>query len=113
MTRLYTAVAIVMIIILAIGGTVAEGQEEKPLPWMLVEQTKYHGIGHLGLPEYSIKGRIVKTGQRWSIFTNSTLDFENIAVGLVYRCLGGGREQWCPEGRIERMSVLYLPITRK
>ena len=102
-----------MIIILTIGGTVAEGQEEKPLPWMLVEQKKYWGIGHLGLPEYSIKGQIVTTGQRWCIFTNSTLDFESIDVGLVYRCLGGGRELWCPEGRIEQMGVVYLPITRK
>jgi hypothetical protein len=102
----------VFLILLAVGyaGKV-EAQEKTPPrpPWVIVEQKVICPLSNGRIPQYIFKGRTL-WGQRWTIFTNSTDDFEWVSPGLVYRCFEeftGSR--WCSDGMIERMRVTYLP----
>ena len=104
---------VLLIAAMVVLVTVVEAAPPKPEPyrshWMIAETKTDYGIGRTGLPEYSITGKLL-SGQRWSIFTYSTVDFENISLGLVYRCKSGkAGSRWCAEGMIVQMlSLIHI-----
>ena len=107
---------LVFLILLIVGyaGKV-EAQDKTPPrpPWVIVERKVICPLSNERVPQYIFKGRTL-WGQRWTIFTNSTSDFEWVAPGLVYRCFEewtGSR--WCPDGMIERMTTVFLPEIHK
>ena len=110
-------IVLVFFLILAatVLGSVAEGQNKTPPrpPWVIVERKVVCDVSNGGLPQYSIRGRTL-WGQRWTIFTNSTSDFESVSVGLVYRCTEEwDGDRWCPGGAILQMLTTLLPEVRK
>jgi hypothetical protein len=99
---------LILIALTILTGTSEAQQPDRLKPWVIVESKKDYGTGHLGLNEYGIKGHTMQ-GQRWRIFTNSTEDYLAVDTGRVYRCKDGW-EQWCPEGQIEAMQALFVPL---
>lgn len=103
-------VVLAVILFLALV-TVAESQGKTPPrpPWVIVEQKVICPLSNERVPQYIFKGRTM-WGQRWTIFTNSTDDFEWVSPGLVYRCFEEwDGDRWCPDGMIERMTTIFLP----
>lgn len=93
---------------------VAEAQDKTPPrpPWVVVERKSIHDVRD-GVPQYSIRGRTL-WGQRWTIFTHSTSDFESVSPGLVYRCYEEwDGDRWCPDGMVEGMLTIHLPEVYK
>ena len=104
-----------LILSMIVLGSVAEGQNKTPPrpPWVVVERKVICNISDSGLPQYSIKGRTL-WDQRWTIFTNSTSDFDSVSIGLVYRCTEDwDGDRWCPDGMVVQMSRTYLPEAHK
>ena len=103
--------AVILFLVLAVLAEATDKTPPRP-PWVIVERKVICNVRD-GLPQYDIKGRTM-WGQRWTIFTNSTSDFEWVAPGLVYRCFEEwDGDRWCPDGMIERMTTVFLPEVHK